>query len=381
MTALRIATRLRTWIVPASFLAVTDLAAIWKAFIPRYAPLAICLCLLASVQLGHAQSPALGFMQLPQPGGGLVTVFYPSPDREMPVMQGPFKLSWAANGRVSRGNGHLVVISHGSGGSPWVHADLARVLVQRGFTVAMPQHAGDNYLDTSEPGPSSWIKRPIEVSQAIDVVAGSQRLAANLRLDSVGLFGGSAGGHTALSMAGGKWSKARFRNHCEEHIREDFSSCVGFFTLLNGDWLDGPKIWLAKSVIAVRFSDDAEQGGFDARVKSVVAMVPFAADFDPASLKQPATALGLVIAEKDLNQVPRFHAEAILAACEPRCEVVMRIPEGGHGSMLSPMPPLEAGGVAQRLLSDPPDFDRARVVPTLNARIADFFLRTLAAAP
>jgi hypothetical protein len=30
-------------------------------------------------------------------------------------------------------------------------------------------------------------------------------LAANLRLDSVGLFGGSAGGHTALSMAGGKW--------------------------------------------------------------------------------------------------------------------------------------------------------------------------------
>ena len=69
------------------------------------------------------------------------------------------------------------------------------------------------------------------------------------------------------------------------------------------------------------------------------AMVPFAADYDPASLKQPSTALGLVIADKDINQVPRFHAGAILAACEPRCEVVMRIPEGGHGSMLSPMPP------------------------------------------
>jgi predicted dienelactone hydrolase len=144
----------------------------------------------------------------------------------------------------------------------------------------------------SEPGPASWIKRPIEVSQSIDVVAGSQSLAANLRLDSVGLFGGSAGGHTALSMAGGKWSKARFRNHCEEHIREDFSSCVGFFTLLNGNWLDGPKIWLAKAVIAARFSDDAMQGGFDARVKAVVAMVPFAADFDPASLKQPANCAG-----------------------------------------------------------------------------------------
>ena len=347
----------------------------------RSIPWAIWLCLLGFGQPGHAQSPSLGFMQLPQPGGGLVTVFYPSSDPETPSMQGPFRLAWAANGQVSKGNGRLIVISHGSGGSPWVHADLARVLVQRGFTVAMPQHAGDNYLDPAEPGPASWIKRPIEVSEAIDVVAGSQRLAAALRLDSVGLFGGSAGGHTALSMAGGKWSKARFRNHCEQHIREDFSSCVGFFTLLKDDWLDAPKIWLARSVIAARFSDDAVQGGFDARVKSVVAMVPFAADFDPASLKQPATALGLVIAERDVNQVPRFHAEAILAACEPRCEVVMRLLEGGHGAMLSPMPPLEPGSVAQRLLSDPPDFDRGRLIPTLNARIADFFVRTLVPEP
>jgi len=370
MTPFQIATRIRTSIV------VTR-----KASFHRHALLTLCGFLLALGQYAHAQAPTLGFMQLPQPGVGLVTIFYPSSDPEMPAIQGPFKLSWAANGRVSRGNGLLVVISHGSGGSPWVHADLARVLVQRGFTVALPQHAGDNYLDPSEPGPASWIKRPIEISQAIDIVAGTQSLAANLRLDSVGLFGGSAGGHTALSMAGGKWSKARFRNHCEKHIREDFSSCVGFFTLLNGDWLDSLKIWLAKAVIAARFSDDAIQSGFDPRVKSVVAMVPFAADFDPASLKQPSTALGLVIADKDINQVPRFHAEAILAACEPRCEVVMRIPEGGHGSMLSPMPPLETGGVTQRLLSDPPNFDRGQVVPALNSRIADFFLRTLASTP
>ena len=95
----------------------------------------------------------------------------------------------------------------------------------------------------------------------------------------------------------------------------------------------------------------------------------------------PVTALGLVIADKDINQIPRFHAEAVLAACAPRCEIVMRLPEGGHGAMLSPMPPLEPGSVAQRLLSDPPDFDRGRLVPELNARIADFFVRTLTAAP
>jgi len=338
------------------------------------------LSLFALCSLAQALPPTLGFMQLPQPGGGTITVFYPSSDAETPSAQGPFKLSWAANGPVAKGNGHLVVISHGSGGSPWVHVDLARVLVQRGFTVALPQHAGDNYLDPSEPGPASWIKRPIEVARSIDAVAANPPLAATLRFDAVGLFGGSAGGHTALTMAGGQWSKARFKAHCDAHIREDFSSCVGFFTLLKGDLLDGPKVWLAKSVIAARFADETMQGGVDPRIKAAVAMVPFAADFDPASLKQPATALGLVIADKDVNQVPRFHADAILAACAPRCEVVMRLPEGGHGAMLSPMPPLEPGSVAHRLLSDPPDFDRARLVPALNARIADFFVRTLGTA-
>lgn len=358
-----------------------SLAAVLKGRVRRFVPLVVGPCLLAFGQAAHAESPTLGFMQLPQPGGGLVTVFYPSSDPETAVVQGPFRFSWAADGHVAEGNRRLIVISHGSGGSPWVHVDLARALVQRGFTVALPQHAGDNYLDPSEPGPASWIQRPIEVSRSIDAVAATQPLAATLRLDAVGMFGGSAGGHTALTLAGGKWSKARFRNHCEEHIREDFSSCVGFFTLLDGGWLDGPKVWLARSVIAARFADDTVEGGFDPRIKSVIAMVPFGADFDPASLKEPATALGLVIAEKDVNQVPRFHADAILAACEPRCEVVMRLPDGGHGAMLSPMPPLEPGSVAHRLLSDPPGFDRERLVPALNARLADFFVRTLAAAP
>jgi len=76
------------------------------------------------------------------------------------------------------------------GCSPGVHEDFARALVHRAFTGAMPQHAGDNYRDPSESGPASWIKRPMEASRSIDVVAASPPLAATLRFDSVGLFGG-----------------------------------------------------------------------------------------------------------------------------------------------------------------------------------------------
>jgi len=239
--------------------------------------------------------------------------------------------------------------------------------------VALPQHAGDNYQDTSEPGPTSWARRPIEVSRAIDRVAVDGRLAPHLQLDAIGVFGGSAGGHTALSLSGGAWSPSRFRDHCLQYIEQDFSSCVGFATLRRGDGLDEIKAWAAKIVIRLRFSDDTLQRHSDPRIAAVVAMVPFAADFDPESLRRPIVPLGLVIADQDVNQVPRFHVEAVRAACEPRCEVLARLTHGGHGAMLSPLPPLEPGSVAQRLLEDPPMFDRAVALPRLHADIAEFF--------
>jgi hypothetical protein len=106
-------------------------------------------------------------------------------------------------------------------------------------------------------------------------------------------------------------------------------------------------------------------------------MVPFAADFDPESLRQPLVPLGLVIADKDVNQVPRFHVEAVRAACEPRCKVLQRLAEGGHGAMLSPMPPLAPDSMADKLLGDPPSFDRAAAIPQLHADVAEFFVRHL----
>ena len=98
-------------------------------------------------------------------------------------------------------------------------------------------------------------------------------------------------------------------------------------------------------------------------MKAAVAMVPFAADFIPESLADPKIALGLVIADLDVNQAPKFHFEKILDACAPRCEVLMRLSDAGHGAMLSPMPPLTPGSIGDKLLSDPPSFDRKKAIP------------------
>jgi predicted dienelactone hydrolase len=329
------------------------------------------------VGINDAQAANLGFAQLTQSDGGNTAVFYPTTASESVVKQGPFEFSWAKDASAASGNKRLIVISHGSGGSPWVHTDLARALVSRGYVVAIPQHQGDNYLDASSPGPESWIKRPIEVSKAIDLIANHPRFSEHLSLDKVGVFGGSAGGHTALSLAGGEWSPAKFRDYCDRNIEKDFSSCVGFTTLLTGSWFDGIKIWAARRIIAWRFSNDTVQRNVDPRVKAAVAMVPFAADFSPQSLAEPRVALGLVIAAKDVNQIPAFHVEVIRKACEPRCEIIMYLPEAGHGAMLSPIPPLAPGSIASFLLSDPPSFDRKATLPLLNNNIAEFFNKTL----
>lgn len=328
-------------------------------------------CLAFATMAGHA---GVGLMELPgAQGDGPVTVFYPASEADEPVQRGPFSLQLAWQGTPVQGNGRLVVISHGSGGSPWVHTDLARALVTAGFVVALPEHAGDNYKDPSTPGPESWKRRPAEVSRAVDTVARNARLAPLLALDKVGIFGGSAGGHTALVFAGGRWSPARFAQHCKAHIAEDFSSCVGFITRLHGDLLDGLKKAVALAVIRYRFGDDTPYAYHDPRVQAAVASVPFAADFDMASLAAPRIPLGLVTAGKDTNQVPRFHSSAVLAACQDHCTLIAHLPNAGHGAMLSPMPPLRLlNGVERELLGDPPDFDRS-VLPQVDARIVAFF--------
>ena len=329
------------------------------------------LALLPAISLA-----AVGLTELPSAqGNGPVTVYYPTQAAEQTLTRGPFQLQLTPNAAPVRGNGRLVVISHGSGGSPWVHADLARVLVAAGFVVALPEHKADNYKDPSTPGPESWKLRPTEVSRTIDTLAKNLQFGPLLALDKVGVFGGSAGGHTALTLAGGRWSPAAFMRHCEAHMAEDFSSCVGFITRLRGNFLDGIKKAVALGVIRQRFDDTTWYSHTDPRIHAAVASVPFAADFDMASFTAPRVPLGLIIADQDINQVPRFHIHAVRAACTP-CEVLAQFPEAGHGVMLSPLPPFPAGSIEQELMGDPPGFDRSQL-PAVDGRMAAFFLRHL----
>ena len=249
-------------------------------------------------------------------------------------------------------------------------------MVDAGFVVAFPTHRGDNFQSMSDVGPVSWRRRPEEVSRAIDSVAVDRRFSALLRMDRVGMYGMSAGGHTALSLAGGRWSPAALREHCEAHLADDFASCVGLATQLRGNVLDSLKKAVSIRVIRYKLDDAAWYTHDEPRIRAIVAEVPFSVDFDLKSLANPRVPLGIVQAGGDRWLAPRFHSNALLQACKT-CVLVSDLPTAGHGSLMSPPPPRERmSEAAADLLSDPPGFDRA-LVPAAHARIVTFFRQHL----
>jgi len=90
------------------------------------------------------------------------------------------------------------------------------------------------------------------------------------------------------------------------------------------------------------------------------------------TLVKPKIPLGLILAGQDINQIPRFHGQAVQKICQT-CITIADIPHAGHGMMLSPLPPLgSTDSIAFQLLSDPPGFDRSQL-PALHQKVADFF--------
>jgi hypothetical protein len=85
------------------------------------------------VGAGCCGGQPLGHIDLPQADGGSTTVFDPTGAAEARVQKGPFTMSWADDAEPEPGNGRLVVMPHGSGGSACVHG------LQVAHDVAMPQ--------------------------------------------------------------------------------------------------------------------------------------------------------------------------------------------------------------------------------------------------
>jgi predicted dienelactone hydrolase len=262
---------------------------------------------------------------IPDPGGPdpiRTFMMYPSDSPEEIREFGPYPVEAAWGGSVAEGIFPLVVISHGTGGSPLTHRMLGAYLARNGFIVALVQHPRNN-RDNDELARTAAIleNRPRQVSAVIDwAFAGPS--AARLQPGAAYVIGHSLGGYTALALAGGRPTA---------------------FAIETPDHEPHP--------VPVRRDD---------RVKALVLLAPATAWFmAPGALAGVHIPILMLTGDQD-HYAPSWHGKIVSDGVGDKSLVERTIVhKAGHFSFLSPFPPaMSDPGFPPS--QDPPGFDRRR---------------------
>ena len=320
----------------------------------------LLFAVLAAALIPTLAFAGVGFQHvtIPDPNGGApmdVGVWYPT---GVPVRQQPLELytqTVAQDGPIKGRGLHLIVMSHGHGGSYAGHYDTAEALAEAGFVAAAVTHNGDSWQDSSRA--IHLEDRPRQLEALTDYMLHHWPDRTRLDPAHIGAFGFSAGGFTVLAFAGGEPDLARFGPHCRAH--PDFYDCK----LAGTEKLDltSPRRWV-----------------HDSRVAAVVAASPaigFA--FGKAGLAKVTAKVQLWRGEDDPVLPNPYYAEAVRQdlPAPPESHVV---PHMGHYEFLAPC----SSAMAERLpdlCTHEPGFDPAAFHLSFNRDVVRFFRASLGA--
>ena len=286
-----------------------------------------------------------------------VTLVYPTDTVSKKTSFHTFELDVAVDAPISAGAPRrLIVLSHGAGGSVFSDHTLAATFARAGFVVAQPLHAGDNFRDSAKSGPATWTTRPAEVTAVIDALAAHPQWRSALQLDRVGVHGMSAGGATALTLAGARWRMLGLLQHCGVQFDADPGFCFNGLTdpaaqaQRKAQYLSVkgvPEAFLPANLKTWNGGKDSEADPRpDTRVVSVSATVPVSAIFSEESLARIKVPVGIVAAEADTMVKPAFHSQFVLKHCKA-CALIDSVPGASHLDMLHPWPENIAARTAQ----------------------------------
>lgn len=185
---------------------------------------------LISVQASELESWSVGFHELtfldPLDSRPMhAYAFYPSTDDERITRVQGYPIEASEDATIAMGRFPLLMLSHGNTGTPLAQHDLATSLARKGFVVVAVFHPGDNYMDHSRLGSlSNLYGRPLQISEAISAALIDPMLSPYISARRVGVIGYSAGGETALILAGAQPDLQRLRHYCTERP-QDHDAC------------------------------------------------------------------------------------------------------------------------------------------------------------
>ncbi|WP_459205699.1 alpha/beta hydrolase family protein [Pseudomonas sp. MLB6B] len=322
--------------------------------------LAIILALNTLILPAQASASSVGLQTLNvvDPVDGLpmqALAFYPSEAAPASTLLDGYRVEAAERLPLAVGRFPLLVMSPGNSGSPLALHDLATALARRGFVVVAVEHPGDNARDHSRLGASSNLYgRPLQVSAAITAARADARLGAVLDHGKVGVIGYSAGGETALILAGAEPDPARLQQHCAQYP-DDTDACQH------------------QGVLRVDHAELKPQA--DPRVGAVMLMAPLSLLFGRQSLAQVQVPALIYSGDHDQLLMLERNAEA-LARKLPQPPDYRLLQGAGHFVFMAPCDPQQAQRM-KVLCEDAEGVDRQRVHRTLQREAAKFFRKAL----
>lgn len=248
-----------------------------------------------------------------------VGVWYPTEQSPPAEANTLYELPVALDAPVQGANGALIVISHGFGGWYAGHADMAIALADAGYVVAAPSHTGNTWSDMSASTSEWMLTRPQHISRVIDHLLDEHAFAAFLSEKTVGVYGFSAGGFTALSLIGAVPDFDRIAAHCAEQA-DEFACGEQFLNTRQIDELANVP---------------AEAWGFDPRIQAAVIAAPgFGFAYTEASLQDVRADVQLWSGELD-DSVPTESNAANLARGLPQSPETHWVPLANHFAFMT----------------------------------------------
>lgn len=252
---------------------------------------------------------------------------YPSMRPSAPTRFGPYELDVSVDAPLAPGRLPLVLLSHGSGGSPLLYRSMSLALARAGYLVALPKHPGNSLGDDALANTTANLRaRPRQLLRLMNALLADDELGRSIAAEPVTAIGHSLGGYTVLCLAGGEPS-----TRGREHLDVPHDSRLGALVLL------------------------APACGF------------FLAPHALAAVRVPILAL---TAEHD-ELTPDAQVRTALAGLPDASRVTLHTePNAGHFSFLSPFP-REMHHPQFAPAQDPSGFDRGR----FQRRLAELVLQ------
>lgn len=289
-------------------------------------------------------------------------VFYPTRDRETAWQAGPFLIEATRNATpIADRRFPVVLLSHGRRGGPLSHRELATALARAGFIVILPTHVGDAYGSPPAPTQSRiLIDRPRQAEASLNAVLADPRFSASVDENRIGMIGFSAGGYTALILAGATPDFRAAVAYCSAH--DDPGSCPRRV-------VQGGTTPVAESTAAITPELAAWKPPFDRRVKALVLMDPLAVMFDASALSAVRVPTLLYRPQNDAYLGGTANALAVAAGLQPRPQ--MEVVPGNHFVFIDPCPDSIAPDEPM-VCQDAPGVDRAQIHRRIEHEVVSF---------